>query len=106
MKKGNICGLCGEEIIAPKGTRSTALSREQEQGAHDDCINEQHEIMQKHQVHPNLEFTTKIDAIIELHPEIEATKAMIDYRMREVQMKKELYKAFPYLKQKVVEENK
>lgn len=100
------CGLCGNEIIPPKGTRSTALSREQQQGAHDSCIKQRQELVNKHRVHPNIEFTTKIEALIEIHPELEETKTMKKYRKREKTMNKELEELFPYLRGKAEEKRK
>ena len=104
-----ICGLCGEEIIAPKGTRGNVLGREQQQGAHDGCVKTHQELILKHQIHPNAEFAAKISALIKLHPELETTKMMMDYRVREIALNKEVDEAFPYLeqqKQKAEEEAK
>ena len=104
-----ICGLCGEEIEAPKGTRGTALSREEEQGAHDGCVETHQELILKHQIHPNAEFAARISALIKLHPELESTKTMTDYRVREIALNKEVDEAFPYIeqqKQKAEEEAK
>jgi len=95
-----ICGLCGEAIIAPKGTRGTELSREQQQGAHDSCVETHQELILKHQIHPNAEFAAKISALLKLHPELESTKTMMDYRVREIALNKEVDAAFPYLKLK------
>ena len=95
-----ICGLCGEEIEAPKGTRGTALSREQEQGAHDSCVKTHQDLIIKHQIHPNAEFAARISALLKLHPELETTKTMMDYRAREIALNKEVDEAFPYLKLK------
>ena len=101
-----ICGLCGEPIIAPKGTQMGNLSREQQQFIHDGCLNKQHDIMNKHKIHPNAEVLVLLQGLIELHPGVEQTKPVFDYRNREDDMKEELLGAFPYLKKKEEEEVK
>ena len=101
-KDGNVilCGLCGEPIIAPKGVRKGELSREQEQGIDDKCLEERHKIMEKHGIHPDVEVMALFRGLIELHPEVEQSKPVFEYRNREDEMKEELYKTFPYLKKK------
>jgi len=94
------CGLCGELIEAPKGTRKRALSREQQQGAHDECLKKQHKIMANHKIHPDVEVMALFRGLVELHPEVEQTKPVFEYRNREDEMREELHKTFPYLKKR------
>jgi len=101
-----LCGLCGEEIASPKGLRTGRLSNEQGMGAHESCMGKQQEIMGRHGVNPNIEFQSRVRGLLELHPEVEQSKPVFDYRNREDEAKEELYKTFPYLKKKVDEAEK
>ena len=62
--------------------------------------------MREHGVHPNIEFQAQVMGLLELHPEVEQTKPVFDYRNREDAMKEGLYKQFPYLKAKADEAEK
>ena len=101
-----LCGLCGRPIEAPKGTRKGELSREQAQGAHNNCLKKQHDITAKHGMHPNTEVMALLRGLIELHPEVEQTNALFDYRVIVDDMKEELFESFPYLKKREEEMDK
>lgn len=93
-----LCGLCGNEITTPKGVRKGRLSNDQSAGTHGSCREKQQEIMGRHGVNPNIEFGARIEGLLVLHPEVEQTKPVFDYRNREDEVKEELYKEFPHLK--------
>jgi len=105
-----LCGLCGEEIASPKGLRTGLrtgrLSNEQGMGAHESCMRKKQEIMNKHGANPNIEFQSQVRGLLELHPEVEHTKSVFDYRNREDEMKEEMLREFPYLKKKADEVEK
>ena len=95
------CNLCGEPIEPPKGVRRGELSKDEEQGAHiDKCLKKQYEIMANHGINPNAEVMALLRGLIEMHPEVQQSKPVFEYRNREDEMKEELYKTFPYLKKK------
>lgn len=95
-----LCGLCGEKIKRPKGTREGELSPQEKLGVHKSCVDKHTEIMKKHNLSPNIETITLLRGLIELHPEVEQSKAVFDYRNRQDMAREELYKEFPGLEDK------
>lgn len=99
-EKEVLCELCGEKIEKAKGTRKNELSYQQQARLHNSCINKHLQIIKKHEVSPNNEMTALLRGLLELHPEVEQTKPVFDYRNKQDMAKEEVLTAFPRLREK------
>ena len=94
------CSLCGLPIEAPKGTRSGALTQEQQQMVHAKCAQKREAIGGKYNIGGNIELITVLNALVRAHPRLGRSKIMREYRGRVKLAKAELGQEFPYLELK------
>ena len=99
MNEKRICTLCGKEIVRGKGMNKKAHLYELQHSAHISCLRIQERILRKYKISSNDYLNALVEALFQLLPELEETKALKDYNSRARKAKEEIEKAFPHIKE-------